>query len=254
MRKLLIYTTLIVVLGSCKVYKANIMFQTEQEWVVDSLRNLNKNADENYVLQANDYISIKVYTNNGERIIDPDFELLKGVPINQFKDEKRYLIRSDGFANLPMVGQIKLAGYTLKQCDSALSVAYTKYYFGVYVTTSLLNKRAIVIGPQMSKVIPLENDNITVIELIALYGGMPTDGRATNIRLIRGNLQNPDVQIIDLSTIDGMKKASLNVEPNDIVYIEPVKRIFSMTLQDIYPLISVFLTIFSILILVFSKN
>ena len=106
MRKLLIYTTLIVVLGSCKVYKANIMFQTEQEWVVDSLRNLNKNADENYVLQANDYISIKVYTNNGERIIDPDFELLKGVPINQFKDEKRYLIRSDGFANLPMVGQI----------------------------------------------------------------------------------------------------------------------------------------------------
>jgi polysaccharide export outer membrane protein len=225
------------------------MFKTEQEYVVDSIRKLSTQTDQNYLVQCNDYISYKVYTNNGERIIDPDFELIKSTPTTLIKEEKRYLVRSDGYAELPMVGSVKLAGYTLRQCDSLLTKAYTKYYFGAYVTTYLLNKRAIVLGPKQAKVIPLENDNISVIELLALYGGMPEDGRASNIKLIRGDLKNPDVQIIDLSSIEGLRKANLSVEPNDIVYIEPVKRIFSLTLQDIYPLLSLFLAVLSIVIL-----
>lgn len=244
-----------LLLGSCKVYKANYMFQTEHEYVVDSLRKLNENSDQNYRLQANDYIQIKVYTNQGERLVDPDFELSTlRTNTTLVRDEPHYLIRQDGKVNLPMVGQILISGKTLRECDSILSVEYTKYYFGVYVLTKVLNKRAIVFGPKAAKVIPLENDNVSVIELIALYGGMPEDGKAKNIKLIRGDYKNPDVQIIDLSTIEGMQKASLNVEPNDVVYIEPAKRMLPQTLQDIYPLFSLILSLLSILILVASVN
>lgn len=241
-------------LSSCKIYKANFMFQTTQEYVVDSLRNINQRADENYTLQCNDYIQIQVFTNKGERIIDPDFELLKGTQMNLTRTEQSYFIRSDGKANFPMVGPILLAGKTLKQADSLLSAEYTKYYFDVYIITKVVNKRAVVIAPTGAKVIPLPNDNITVIELLALAGGMPDNGKATNIKLIRGDNKNPDVQIIDLSTIEGLKKASMNVEPNDVLYIEPIKRILPQTLQDIYPLVSLVLSIFSIIILIATIN
>jgi len=53
--------------------------------------------------------------------------------------------------------------------------------------------------------------------------------------LIRGDLQNPSVQIIDLSTIEGMRKAALNVEPGDIVYVEPIRRVFLEALADYLP-------------------
>jgi polysaccharide export outer membrane protein len=181
---------------------------------------------------------------------------LKNTPVNIMRVEQRYLVRNDGKVNLPMIGTISLAGKTLQQSDSILSAEYTKYYFGVFAITKVLNKRAIVLGPTAAstKVIPLENDNITVLELLALAGGMPDNGKANNLRLIRGDTKNPDVQIIDLSTIEGMRKASMNVEPNDVLYIEPVKRILPQTLQDIYPLISLALSILSLIILVGTIN
>lgn len=249
--KFLLILLVVPFLYSCKVYKSNIMFKTDYDYVVDSIRRANATApDQNFVISINDYIAIKVYTNKGERIIDPDFELMKTAPVNnQQTQEVRYLVRQNGKAFLPMVGDIKLAGYTIRQADSILNIEYNKYYYDAFVHTRILNKRIVVLGALGGKVIPLDNDNITVVEAVALYGGVSTDSRAGNIRLIRGDLKKPDVSIIDLSTIEGLKKATTNVEPNDIIYIEPVKRILPQTLQDVYPIVSVISSILTLVVL-----
>jgi polysaccharide export outer membrane protein len=247
---------LIPFLYSCKVYKSNIMFKTKYEYVIDSIRMANLQADKNFVISVNDYITIKVYTHNGERIIDPDYELLKSVGQinNQQIQEIRYLVRQNGQVYLPMVGDIKLQGYTIRQADSLLSAEYGKYYYNVYVNTKILNKRIVVIGALGGKVIPLENDNISVIEAIALYGGMSPDSRAKNIRLIRGDLKKPDVSILNLSTIEGLKKATTNVEPNDIIYIEPVRRHLPQALQDVVPILSLATSIITTFLLIANLN
>ncbi len=254
--KFLLMLLVVPLLYSFKVYKSNIMFKTEYEHVVDSIRNANKESDKNFVVQKNDYVTIKVYTNNGERIIDPDFELLKGIPIiaqNQ-QNEIQYLVRSNGYAYFPMVGDIKVEGYTIRELDSLLNKEYNKYYFNVFVTTKIVNKRIVVIGPLGGKIIPLQNDNITIIEAIAIYGGMSSDSKANNIRLIRGDLKNPDVSIINLSTIDGMKKATMSVEPSDIIYIEPVRRYLPQFSQEYLPILSFVTSIISTILLIANLN
>ncbi len=254
--KLFLLVLLIPFLPSCKVYKANIMFKTEAEMIDSVVRKANQEADKNFVISRNDYITIKVYTNNGERIIDPDFELMKGIPVNNqmMMPEVRYLVRENGKVFLPMVGDIKLEGYNLRQADSVLSLEYNKYYYDAFVNTKILNKRVVVLGALGGKVIPLENDNISVIEAIALYGGVSTDSRAGNIRLIRGDLKKPDVSILDLSTIEGMTKATMNVEPNDIIYIEPVKRKFPQLLQDFFPVLTASTSIITTILLIANLN
>jgi polysaccharide biosynthesis/export protein len=249
--KFLLILLTIPCLYSCRVYKSNIMFRTEYDYIVDSIRKANLTApDKNFVIAENDYITIKVYTNKGERIIDPDYELMKTAPLNNMQvQDVRYLIRQNGKVYLPMVGDIKLAGYTIREADSILNVEYNKFYYDAFVQTRIVNKRIVVLGALGGKVIPLENDNITVVEAIAMYGGVSTDSRAQNIRLIRGDLKKPDVSIIDLSTIEGLKKATTNVEPNDIIYIEPVKRILPQTLQDVYPIVSVISSVLTLLVL-----
>lgn len=249
--KFLLILLIIPCLYSCRIYKSNIMFRTEYEYMVDSIRKANlTSADKNFIIALNDYITIKVYTNKGERLIDPDYELMKTSPMNnQQIQEVRYLVRQNGKVFLPMVGDIKLAGYTIREADSILNVEYNKYYYDAFVNVKLANKRIVVLGALGGKVIPLENDNISVVEAIALYGGVSSDSKAQNIRLIRGDLKKPDVSIIDLSTIEGLKKATTNVEPNDIIYIEPVKRVLPQTLQDIYPIISVISSVLTLLVL-----
>ncbi len=245
-------------LYSCRVYKANIMFKVDPDGAVavDSMLRKSKNeADLNFVISKNDYISIKVYTHNGERIIDPDYELMKNTQMSTMQQQElRYLVRQNGKVFLPMVGDLKIEGYTIRQADSIFSKEYGKYYLDVYVNTKIVNKRIVVLGALGGKVIPLENDNISVIEAIALYGGVNTDSRAKNIRLIRGDLKEPEVRVIDLSTIQGMKKASLDVEPNDIIYIEPVKRNMPQFLQDIFPILSVATSIITTVLLIANLN
>lgn len=170
----------------------------------------------------------------------------------QGSGQNDFLVQHDGMITLPMIEPLKIAGYTLLQADSVLQQKYSVYYKDVFVLTRVTNNRVIVMGAVAGgpgQVIPLYNDNMNLLEILASAGGItggyvgPTAqggqaGRADNIRLIRGSLKNPQVQIIDLTTIDGMRRASLQVEPNDIIYVEPIRRPIYETLSDAQPYFS----------------
>ncbi|WMJ72715.1 polysaccharide biosynthesis/export family protein [Cytophagaceae bacterium ABcell3] len=230
------------------------MFRTEHEYIIDSLRK-DIQTDKNYIIQQNDYLTIQVYSNKGEHIVDPTSELFNNQ--NQNRDRNKnlpsYLVRTNGYVKCPMVGDVYLEGYSLNQADSILEIEYGKFYQDVFVSTKLINKRVIVLGPMGGKLIPLENENINLIEVIAMYGGIQENGKAYNIKIIRGPLNNPDVQIVDLSSIEGMRKASLDMRPNDIVYIEPVRRVFIETARDISPFVGILTSILT-LIIIFNNS
>ena len=213
----------------------------------------------NYVIQPNDYLDVKVYTNNGERILDPNGELQFGQPAGGSFTPTRsgagagalasnstaYLVQADGTVKLPVVDRVRLAGLSLLQADSVLQVAYNSYYKDSFVATRVINNRVFVLGSPGGRVIPLLNDNTNLIEILSLAGGIDGSGgdlyryggRADNIRIIRGSLKNPQVQEIDLTTIEGMRRGNLQMEPNDIIYVDPVRRPFFEALSDAAPVI-----------------
>ena len=231
-------------LWSCRTYRQNIMFQTGSELNMEKMRADMATAEQNYIIQPNDYLDVRVYTNRGERIFDPNDEILRslsstgGAMQRQVQEKPNFLVQSNGVVKLPMVDYVKVSGLTLLQTDSLLQVLFTRFYKDVFVVTKVVNNRIFVLGAPGGKVIPMMNDNMNLVEVLALAGGIDKNGKAYNIRLIRGDLQNPSVQIIDLSTIEGMRKAALNVEPNDIVYVEPVRRVFLEGLADYLPVFS----------------
>jgi polysaccharide export outer membrane protein len=208
-------------------------------------------VEKEYKVQKNDYLSIEVYTNKGERLIDPNFD------IQRSEFEKRgeyispkYLVRQDGTVNLPMIEEAYVEGLTIPQIDSLLAVAYSQFYEEVFVISKILSRRVFVLGPNDGKVITLENENMNLIEVLALYGGISELGKSKNIRLIRGDLSNPQIQIIDLSTIEGMKNASLDLKSLDIIYIESRKKSFSETVREITPLVAIFGNIVTLVVLI----
>ena len=226
------------------------MFRTEKDMNIDKMRASLATAERNYIIQPNDYLDVQVYTNRGERILDPNGEILRslsggGVMQNQMQEKPRFLVQNNGIVKLPMVDYVKVAGLTLLETDSLLQVKFTQFYKDVYVITKVLNNRIIVLGSPGGQVIPMVNDNMNLLEVLAQAGGIDKNGKAHNIRLIRGDLQNPSVQIIDLSTIEGMRKAALNVEPNDIVYVEPVRRVFLEALGDYMPVFGAVTSVFT---------
>ena len=243
-------------------------------------------AARNYVIQPNDYLDVRVYTNRGERILDPNGELQFGQAGSVAPTLARgsvttpsagggagggmvggaggagaggsgvaFLVQANGTVTLPRLeGPVRVSGLSLLQADSALQRSYSVYYKDAFVMTRVTNNRVFVLGAPGGRVITLENDNMNLLEVLALAGGIDGGGgggggiyrfggRADNIRILRGSLKNPQVQEIDLTTIEGMRRGNLQMEPNDVIYIDPVRRPVQETLTDAAPIIGIIGTV-----------
>lgn len=234
--------TVCVMLTSCASYRQNVMFKTDGA----GLRTEAAKAEANYAIRKGDVLDLRVFTNKGELIIDPNYSvtgtltLPNNGALNNPRNNVSFIVQEDGSVELPMVGSASLAGLTQSQADELLSRKYSEYYKEAFAVCRVLSRRVTVLGGMKGgEVVPLPYENMSVIEVIGLAGGLPQNSKAQNIRLIRGDLKNPQVQVMDLSTIEGMKAANLRVEPNDIIYIEPVRRGFRESLADVSPVISI---------------
>lgn len=238
----------------CAGYKQHIMFQGAEGEYPRDLAYASMLAERNYRIQLNDRLDIRVYTNEGERIIDPDYELQKDLNNNSLhREEGDYFVQKNGKVKIPMVGEVALLDLTLDEAEKKLEHEFSRFYKNPYVLLKFLNKRVIVLGAMGGHVIPLENEGMNLLEILALAGGIEKNTKVQNIKLIRGDLNNPEVETIDLSTIAGMKKADLKVYSGDIIYVEPVVRIVSESTRDFIPIVSIITSLLT-LIIVLSRS
>ena len=188
-----------------------------------------------YVLRPNDILSVQILSNSGYQLVDVIGQAGSYSPIT-------YVIKNEGFAVLPMLDSVYLAGYTITAAENLLSQKYAYFFVNPYIRIIVSNRRCLVYtGRASGKVVDLSNENMNLVEVLAKAGGA-TGGKVYKIKIIRGDLSNPKIIIIDLSTIDGMKKSNLQIDANDIIYVEPVLQVSSVT-NTILPYLSLFTTL-----------
>lgn len=231
------------------------MFQVDEEYDLSYLSSEITVIEKNYIIQANDVLELGVYTNKGERIIDPNQELQLQQNQTQTDDSRQeFLVLEDGTVKFPMIGIVKIEGMRINEAEEYLEKKYDEYYIDSYVRLNYLNKRVIVLGAPGGMVITLEDENTSVIEVVALAGGIDNGGKAHNLRLIRGDLHEPEVFIIDLSTIKGMRTSMMDALPGDIIYIEPRVKVFSEGVRDFTTLFSIITSAITIYALIVTLN
>jgi len=259
---------MVYLLSGCKAYKRDLMLQFDERFDAGAVERSVERAAGNYVIQPGDYVRLDVFTNDGERLIDPNFELMAagaggGQQGNQMRERFTYLVMEDGTCRLPKVDVIKLQNLTINEAEELLQEAYNTYYRDSFVKLRPANRRAVVLGgigaggglaATGGLVVPLENENMTILEVIALAGGVSQGGKVSSIRLIRGELANPKVYDIDLSTIAGMKQTAMIVESGDVIYIEPWRRPFRDTLRDTAPVLSLFTSMLTLYFVLQNTN
>jgi polysaccharide export outer membrane protein len=137
---------------------------------------------------------------------------------------------------------------TIKEAEKHLESLYAQYYVDPYVQLGVINRRVVVFpgAGGDAKVITLLNNNTTLLETLALAGGLSKRGKAKRIKLIRTVDGKREVYLIDLSDIEGLKLADIIVQANDIIYVEPVPEIAREILQEVTPILSLISSIFII--------
>lgn len=237
-------------LSGCASYKQNIMFKKGENTAVSSIDMARQEAENNYTIKPNDYLELQVYTKSGEKLIDPEMELISEnrVNVQNARPQLKYLVRRDGFVKLPMVGDVKLEGMTIIEAEQVLQEKYSVFYKDPYVNIRYLNKRVVVLGALGGRVVPLESENIRVTEVLALAEGIDNYAKVQNIRLLRGD----EVFMIDLSTIEGYRNSNMIVRSGDIIYVEPIRRPFTEFMRENGPVISALSSVASLIAVLIS--
>jgi len=223
------------------------MFKLPDGFEPDKITREAVSVEKNYVIQQNDYLKLDVYSNKGEKLIDPNPELTN-LPSSQQnnieREDPNYLVDLQGVAKFPMIGEIKLEGLTLRQAEDVIQKEYQNFFKEPFALLSYANKRVVVLGAPGGQVIPLTNQNVTLVEILGLAKGIDNLAKAQNIRVLRKD----QVFLIDMSTIEGYKNGNLLIEPGDIIYIEPVRRPVSEAFRDYAGIISLAVSIYLLIV------
>ena len=240
---------LAIIFSSCASYKQNIMFRVTDQ---DAIREQVSDAEANYLIHKDDALELEVFTNKGERILDPNFEKtmdIGGVGSAQ-QVLKTYVVDPRGLVRFPLIDEIKVEGLTLHQAEQLLEQEYAKFYKEPYVIVRFTNKRVVVLGAPGGRVIPLLNEHMQLTEVLALAEGLDENAKSHNIRVLRDR----EVFVVDFSTIDGYLKNNMVIQPGDIIYVEPVRRPFSEGLRDSGPILSLVTSIGTLIIVILQSN
>lgn len=255
MKNLIIKILPCLFLISCNI-NPSVMFKVPKDYQYSNDQTI---GNIEYRISPNDIIGFSVYTNDGFKLVDLTTSALSvNAPIQGSQGNSsnmtQFLVEPDGQIKLPIIGKVKISGLTVREAEKVLETQYSTFYNKPFVMIRVLNRRVMVFTGTGGNgtVVTLDNENTHLIEALARAGGITLTGKAWKIKLIRGDLRNPKIMLVDLSTVEGLKQSNLLLQSNDIIYVEPVPRFSQEILIQITPFISIITT--SLLIYQFFRT
>jgi polysaccharide biosynthesis/export protein len=236
--RLIIGIMAVVMLASCNINR-NFMFKTEEDFVFD--KPVTDSVGGEYRIGPNDALNMELYTNEGAVILQYTTSTVDRMGVSQ-APPINFLVDNDGFVEFPVVGKINLKGKSINEAQKILEDQYSVQFNNPYCILTVINKRVLIFPGNGGdgQVVSLSNQNISVIEALALAGGIEPRGNASRVKLIRKLGEKQEVYLIDLSTIDGIKYSSMAVQSGDIIYVDPVPRLPNEVQRNVQPFFTLF--------------
>ncbi len=180
-------------------------------------------------IQKNDILSIVINSLNPEA--SAIFNVANSSTINYtttgtFQSTGGYLVNSEGYIQLPILGNINVLGLTKKQLKDQITETLIdkKLLIDPIVSIRHLNFEVTVIG-EVGKpsVITVPSEQLSLLKALGLAGDITIYGNKDNVLLIRENNGKRLVKRLNLNSKDFLSSAYYYLQPNDILYVEANK-------------------------------
>lgn len=184
-----------------------------------------------YRLQVNDVISINI------KAIDPKLvSIFNTTESNTTTGRTESTLYFDGFTvddhgniRMPILGEINVIGYTLEEVrvniEKKLLEEHFKSEANIFVTVKLAGFRYTIngeVGNTGTKT--LFQERVNIMEAIANSGDITTVGNRKAVTVIRQTPTGVQMHDLDLTDVNVMKSPYYNLQPNDYIYVKPLKQ------------------------------
>ncbi len=183
-----------------------------------------------YRLQINDVLSITI------KAIDPKLVAIFSTTNGAEAGKSESGLYFDGFTvddhgniRMPILGEMNVIGYTLDEVRIKIEKQLLKEYFNkeanIFVTVKLAGFRYTIngeVGSTGTKT--LFQDHVNIMEAIANSGDIAITGNRKAVTIIRQTPNGSEMHDIDLTDINVMQSPYFYLQPNDYIYVKPLKQ------------------------------
>ena len=140
-----------------------------------------------------------------------------------------FSVNDHGEIRVPVLGIVNVIGLTLEEIRLKIEKQLLEEYFNtaadIFVTVKLAGMRYTVNGEILNpgtKV--LFQDKVTILEAIANCGDITITGNRKDVMVVRQYPHGTEMHTIDLTSSEALKSPYYYIQPNDFIYIKPLKQ------------------------------
>ena len=229
--KLLIILLSCIVISSCIPHKDTIYLQNKESATNDTIQNNLSEVQKPYRVQVNDILNVRVKALDQETV-----EILNPIGegnLNASGEERAYFdgftVDNHGNIRVPTLGYINVLGFTTEEIEKMIEKKLLDEQFkstaSIFVTVKLACLRFTANGEiGRPGTVVIFKDRVNIFEAIANAGEIPITGNKKDVLIIRQYPQGQKIHHLDLTNIDVMKSPYYYIQPNDIIYVKPLKQ------------------------------
>ncbi len=255
-RLIMIFAIGSIIFSSCVPMK-RIEYLQQEVNKKDSLKTYFVNDIKNYKIQPADnlYITVNSALSKSENFFTQEDTYKSS---NYYNDAgiylNSYMVSDSGYVDFPFVGKIYVKNLTLEQAKDLIQSIVDEYLKETTVIVKLAIFKVTVIGEvNRPGTVNIYRNRLTIFELISMAGDMTQFAKRNKIYLIRKTPGGSKVKQLDLNDISILESEYYYIQPDDVLYVPPVKgKNFAFAN---FPYALIFTTITTALLLInFFKN
>lgn len=225
LRKALIFAAVLFCF-SCTPYKDVPYFQDLNQTAITKQEITNYSA---LLIQPGDILGISVSTPNPEASAIFNYNLNRVNGDNTDRSPQNavigFLVDAEGNIKLPLIGQVKVAGFSTSELNNQLEFKLKEYLGKANINTRILNFKISVMGDVLKPdVYNITNERVTITEALAMAGDLNVTGIRKNILLIREIDGKREFVPIDLTSKKLFESPYYYLKNNDVIYVTPNKQ------------------------------
>jgi polysaccharide export outer membrane protein len=250
----LITIVLVLFLTSCDSYKQVPYFQDldRNSIIQENIKNFSP-----YTIQTNDILGIYFNSSSSQEAMAP-FNTNLGRINGNIADMASnnpvvgYLVDEKGNIQIPLIGTMKVAGYTIADFQQQLTKALTTYLKDPVINIRIINFKVSVLGDVAKPdVYTFLTDNVTIPQALSSAGDLNITAKRTSVLLIREENGKRIYVPIDLTSKKLFESPYYYLKSNDILYVDPDRTKFA-TVDRGYRNAELAIGFTSVLALIFS--
>ena len=141
-------------------------------------------------------------------------------------DKKGYVVDKNGCIEFPVLGQLHVAGLTLEELKEMIAekIKAKNYLKEPIVMADFMNFQITMLGEVNNKGnFKVENNEINLIQAIAMAGDLTTNAKREEILVIRTENGERKAYPVNMLSKDLYESPAFQLQQNDVVYAKPNK-------------------------------